>query len=44
MTELILFYGLLSLAVGIGGAYSVYLYRKHLHSHGKNHMGGTHAH
>lgn len=43
MTELILFYGLLGLAVGIGGAYSVYLYRKHLH-HSKDPMSGTSAH
>jgi len=42
MTELILFYGLLGLAVGIGGAYSVYLYHKH--SHRNDHMDSTPAH
>lgn len=44
MIELILFYGLLSLAVFIGGAYSLHLYHKHTHRHENNPQGSASAH
>lgn len=45
MSEIILFYSLLGLAVGIGAAYSLYLYYRHTSKHGDNHhKGGAAAH
>lgn len=44
MIELILFYGLLGLAVVMGGAYSLHLYHKHTHRHDNHPQGGAAAH